>query len=197
MNTIHTIVINRKCQSNIAGSVRALQEHGYKALAKLMASNLNLNPCKTMGKKDGSPQDHQTEPENGELQNETDSATDSFAESDAERIPGESRKPKATKWQRSEQYFHYDFNGDLVIDRDVLRAIPVEEVAEIVSEVYGKVKEQEGLKTDTLYFNNDEGYRLVVKDSHSREDLGNESLSRSGNWHRNNNHKTSVSIERA
>ncbi len=106
-------------------------------------------------------------------------------------------KPKASKWQRSEQYFHYDFNGDLVIDRDVLRAIPVEEVAEIVSEVYSKVKEQEGLKTDTLYFNNDEGYRLVVKDSHSREDLGNESLSRSGNWHRNNNHKTTVSIERA
>ena len=146
-----------------------------------------------MGKKNELPDDQQENYESGELNTD---AEHEQAES-PEQVAPAAPKPKGNKWQRSEQYFHYDFNGDLVIDRDVLRAIPVEEVAEIVAEVYGKVKEQEGLKTDTLYFNNDEGYRLVVKDSHSREDLGNESLSRSGNWHRNNNHKTSVSIERA
>ncbi|MES2387838.1 MAG: hypothetical protein V4543_07530 [Bacteroidota bacterium] len=145
-----------------------------------------------MGKKNEYSEDQQQEFENNDLNSGNEQHDNGETQPEAEKP-----KPKANKWQRSEQYFHYDFNGDLVIDRDVLRAIPVEEVAEIVSEVYAKVKEQEGLKTDTLYFNNDEGYRLVVKDSHSREDLGNESLSRSGNWHRNNNHKTSVSIERA
>ncbi|SFC94181.1 hypothetical protein SAMN05421780_11353 [Flexibacter flexilis DSM 6793] len=102
--------------------------------------------------------------------------------------------PTPNTWQQEEQYFHYDFDGDMHISREVFKKIPIEDVANIIKAVFAKVSAERGLKTDTLYFKNGR-LRVVVKDSNSREEIYGSDLSRSGQWHRSNKHHTIITVE--
>lgn len=193
--TYWAIVRKNKCHQMIQLN-RIVSAMSKTSLERFRSIMFNLSYPRSMSKKKDeleanaadTPQPTNAEPT---TPNDPIRVDDKTAESPAQEPPN---PDPLNNWLQEEQYFHYDFDGDMHIGREVFGKIPIEDVANIIKAVFAKVKSEGGLKTDTLYFKNGR-LRVVVKDSNSREEINGSDLSRSGQWHRNNKHHTVITVE--
>lgn len=85
----------------------------------------------------------------------------------------------------------YHFDGDMIVNRDVWRVLPVTVLAQMVQDIQERVKKDKGLKIPEQLYEFD-GKKVIFFDKQSREESLDENIEK---FTRRRNHAFTVKVE--